>query len=63
MNYLWRLLIGLVVLLVLFLIVPLVFHLIGIPLTGDLLTIFKAVGALIFLGYVIWGPPVRPPVG
>jgi hypothetical protein len=61
-GLLWRVLIAIVVIAVLLWLGPLVLHLIGLPIPGgDLLTVLKAVGGLLALLYIIWGPtPPRP---
>jgi uncharacterized membrane protein len=61
MQYLMRFIIAAVVFVVLSLVLPALFTLLGVPLTGNLLTIFKGVGALLALGYILWGPPVPRP--
>jgi hypothetical protein len=57
-QILFRALIAVVVCVALAVAVPIVFSLVGLPLTGQILTLFKILGALIALGWIIWGPPV-----
>jgi len=58
MQYFLRLVIGLIVFLACMVIIPLVFDLVGFTLPGALETVIRAVGVLLLLWYVAWGPDI-----
>lgn len=60
-NLFIRMLIAVVCVVVLFALLGPVLNILGFPLTGDLLTIFRIVVAVIALWYIVWGPPPQAP--
>lgn len=60
-NIFVRCLIAVVCVVILFALLGPVLNIIGFPLTGDLLTIFRVVVAVIALYYIVWGPPPQIP--
>lgn len=61
-SVLWRVLIAVVVVAVLYWLGPIVLRLLGLPSpTGDMQTLLKGVTGLLALIYIVWGPtPPRP---
>lgn len=55
-NIFIRMLIAVVCVVILFALLGPVLNILGFPLTGDLLTIFRIVVAVIALWYIVWGP-------
>jgi uncharacterized membrane protein YvlD (DUF360 family) len=61
-NLFIRALIAVVCVVILFALLGPVLNILGFPLSGDLLTIFRIVVAVIALYYIVWGPsPSIPP--
>jgi uncharacterized membrane protein YvlD (DUF360 family) len=56
-------LIAVVCVVILFALLGPVLNILGFPLSGDLLTIFRIVVAVIALWYIVWGPPPQVPPG
>jgi hypothetical protein len=56
---LWRVLIAVVVVLVVFALIPPVLRIFGFPANADLLLVFRIVVAGLALLYVLKGPPVN----
>jgi uncharacterized membrane protein YvlD (DUF360 family) len=55
-NIFIRMLIAVVCVVILFALLGPVLNIIGFPMSGDLLTIFRVVVAVIALWYIVWGP-------
>ena len=55
-NIFIRMLIAVVCVVILFALIGPVLNILGFPLSGDLLTIFRIVVAVIALYYIVWGP-------
>jgi uncharacterized membrane protein YvlD (DUF360 family) len=60
-NIFVRMLIAVVCVVILFALLGPVLNILGFPLSGDLLTIFRIVVAVIALWYIVWGPPPQVP--
>jgi uncharacterized membrane protein len=61
-SVLWRILVAVVVVFVLFWLLPVVLRLIGLPTpSGDMATLLRAVVGLLALIYIVWGPSPAPP--
>jgi hypothetical protein len=60
-NIFIRMLIAVVCVVILFALLGPVLNILGFPLGGDLLTIFRIVVAVIALWYIVWGPPPSVP--
>lgn len=60
-NLFIRMLIAVVCVVILFALLGPVLNILGFPLSGDLLTIFRIVVAVIALWYIVWGPPPQVP--
>jgi uncharacterized membrane protein YvlD (DUF360 family) len=55
-NLFVRVLIAVVCVVILFALLGPVLNILGFPMTGDLLTIFRIVVAVVALWYIVWGP-------
>lgn len=60
-NLFIRMLIAVVCVVILFALLGPVLNILGFPLSGDLLTIFRIVVAVIAIWYIVWGPPPQVP--
>ena len=60
-NIFVRCLIAVLCVVILFALLGPVLNILGFPLSGDLLTIFRIVVAVIALYYIVWGPPPQVP--
>ena len=60
-NIFIRTLIAVVCVVILFALLGPVLNILGFPLSGDLLAIFRIVVAVIALYYILWGQPPRIP--
>lgn len=60
-NIFIRMLIAVVCVVILFALIGPVLNIIGFPLSGDLLQIFRIVVAVIALWYIVWGPQPQIP--
>lgn len=60
-NIFIRCLIAVLCVVILFALLGPVLNILGFPLSGDLLTIFRIVVAVIALWYIVWGPPPQVP--
>jgi hypothetical protein len=60
-NIFIRTLIAVVCVVVLFALLGPVLGILGFPLSGDLLQVFRIVVAVVALYYIIWGPPPSVP--
>lgn len=60
-NIFIRMLIAVVCVVILFALLGPVLNILGFPLSGDLLTIFRIVVAVIAIWYIVWGPPPGMP--
>lgn len=60
-NIFIRCLIAVVCVVILFALLGPVLNILGFPIRGDLLQIFRIVVAVIALWYIVWGPPPQIP--
>ena len=60
-NIFIRMLIAVVCVVILFALLTPVLNILGFPLSGDLLAIFRIVVAVIAIYYIVWGAPPRIP--
>lgn len=60
-NIFIRMLIAVVCVVILFALLGPVLNILGLPLSGDLLSIFRIVVGVIALWYIVWGPPPAIP--
>lgn len=60
-NIFIRMLIAVVCVVILFALLGPVLNILGFPLSGDLLTVFRIVVAVIALWYIVWGPAPQVP--
>jgi uncharacterized membrane protein YvlD (DUF360 family) len=60
-NIFIRMLIAVVCVVILFALLGPVLNILGFPLSGDLLSIFRIVVAVIALYYIVWGPAPQIP--
>lgn len=60
-NIFIRMLIAVVCVVVLFALLGPVLSILGFPLSGDLLQVFRIVVAVVAIYYIVWGPPPSVP--
>jgi hypothetical protein len=60
-NIFIRMLIAVVCVVVLFALLGPVLNILGFPLSGDLLQVFRIVVAVTAVYYIVWGPPPSVP--
>ncbi len=58
-NYALRAIIAIVGFLLFIYVCPLVFSVLGLPISGDAFQLIKVLAGIVALGYIVWGP--NPP--